>query len=133
MQLGVADPPYRLFNDLPDARAVELSKAVGLQSQKSFNSPASVPAWADNAIYNNRRVYLKTLLDHAIPPPGQAAFMASSGVAWNVQEFEASHCGFVSQPKEISAAIIAASTAFQGVGVLEKITTANATQASLTA
>ena len=70
------------------------------------------------------------MLDHAIPPMGQAAFMASSGVVWNVQEFQAGHCAFISQPKEISNAVVDAVIAFQGVGVLERNSTANATLAT---
>ena len=128
-QLGVADPPYRFYNDLPTQRADILSQSVGLQSQKSFDSPAGAPAWANNALYNNRRLFLKTLLDHAIPPAGQAAFMASSGVTWSVQEFEASHCSFISQPKEIASAVMAAATAFQGAGLVGNSTQANSTSA----
>ena len=128
-QLGVADPPYRFYNDLPTQRADILSQEVGLQSQKSFDSPAGAPAWANNTIYNNRRLYLKTLLDHAIPPTGQAAFMASSGVTWNVQEFEASHCSFISQPREIAAAVMAAATAFQGAGLVGNSSQANSASA----
>ena len=128
-QLGIADPPYRFYNDLPTQRADILSQSVGLQSQKSFDSPAGAPAWANNTIYNNRRLFLKTLLDHVIPPMGQAAFMASSGVTWSVQEFEASHCSFISQPKEIAAAVMAAATAFQGAGLVGTSSQANSTSA----
>ena len=105
---------------MPESVAAALSKSVGLQSQRSFASPSPAPAWADNGIYLNRRVYLKTMLDHAIPPTGQAAFIASSGVSWDVHEFQASHCSFISQPKEISVAIVAATMAFQALDAVDK-------------
>ena len=114
-QLGVADPPYRFYNDLPAPEAETLSKEVGLQSKKSFESPAGKPAWADNSVYDNRRVYLQTTLDHAIPLAGQRNFIANSGVVWDVQAFEAGHCSFVSQPKVIAQAVVKAVKAFQGL------------------
>ena len=111
----MADPPFRFYNDLPAPEADALSQKVGLQSKRSFESPAGKPAWADNSIYGNRRVYLQTTLDNAIPLAGQKNFIASSGVAWDVQSFEAGHCSFISQPKAISRAVIRAVKTFQGI------------------
>ncbi len=111
----MADPPFRFYNDLPAPEADALSKEVGLQSKKSFESPAGKPAWADNSLYGSRRVYLQTTLDNAIPLAGQKNFIASSGVAWDVQAFEAGHCSFISQPKAISQAVITAVKSFQGL------------------
>ena len=95
--------------------ADKLSKEVGLQSERSFESPAGKPAWADNSIYSNRRVYLQTTLDNAIPLAGQKNFIATSGVTWDVQSFEAGHCSFISQPKTISQAVIRAVKTFRGL------------------
>ena len=114
-ELGVADPPYRFYNDLPAVEAEALTKEVGLQSKKSFESPAGKPAWADNALYDNRRVYLQTTLDNAIPLAGQRNFIANSGVVWDIQTFEAGHCSFVSQPKVIAQAVVQAVKTFQGL------------------
>jgi len=112
-QLGVADPPHRFYNDLPASEADALTKEVGLQSKTSFESPAGKPAWADNSLYDNRRVYLQTTLDNAIPLAGQRNFIANSGVVWDVQPFEAGHCSFISQPKAITQAVVQAVKTFQ--------------------
>ncbi|KAL6714749.1 hypothetical protein ACLMJK_008174 [Lecanora helva] len=125
-QLTIADPAYHFFNDLSTTAATNLAKTVKPQSKASFQSPAGPPAWANNTIYNDRRVYLQTALDHALPIDAQRSFLAESGVEWDVRTFQAGHCSFISQPEAVAQAVVAAAEVFQGSGVSGEGTTLNA-------
>ena len=97
---------------MPEPLASEASNQVYGQSIVSFNSPSGQTAYGD-AAYNNRRVYFHTTQDQALPPFAQDAFVAGSGVAWNVQKLDTGHSPFLSEPEKLAAIVQSNIKAFQ--------------------
>ncbi|CAF9938584.1 MAG: hypothetical protein HETSPECPRED_001123 [Heterodermia speciosa] len=64
------------------------------------------------AAYDNRRVYLHTNQDQALPPFAQDAFVAGIGVKWNVIKLDTSHSLFYSEPQPLAALLIATTKGF---------------------
>ena len=100
----VKDPKITFYADVPEPLASEASNQIYGQSLVSFNSPSSGTHYGDS-VYDGRRVYLHTNLDQALPPFAQDAFVANSGVAWNVQKLDTSHSPFLSQPSQLATIV----------------------------
>ncbi|KAL8827043.1 MAG: hypothetical protein Q9191_003427 [Dirinaria sp. TL-2023a] len=109
--ITVIDPKNTFYADVPEPLASEASNQIYGQSLVSFNSPSSKTHYGDS-FYNNRRVYLHTNLDQALPPFAQDAFVANSGVAWNVQKLDTSHSPFLSEPAQLAAIVQTNTQAF---------------------
>lgn len=109
--ITVIDPKNTFYADVPEPLASEASNQIYGQSLVSFNSPSSKTHYGDS-VYNNRRVYLHTNLDQALPPFAQDAFVANSGVAWNVQKLDTSHSPFLSEPAQLAAIVQTNTQAF---------------------
>ena len=78
---------------------------VQSQSLLSFNTP-SAQTYYGIAAYDNRRIYLHTNQDQALPPSIQDAFVAGSGAVWKVLKLDTSHSPFLSQPRRLAALLI---------------------------
>lgn len=105
------DPKTTFYADVPEPLASEASNQIYGQSLASFNSPSSRPHYGDS-VYDNRRVYLHTNLDQALPPFAQDLFVANSGVAWNVQKLDTSHSPFLSEPAKLATIVQTNTQAF---------------------
>lgn len=100
----VEDPKQIFYNDVPEPLATEVAKQVGGQSLKSFSTASGKVYYGDTA-YDGRRAYIRTSEDQALPPFAQDAFVAASGVAWEVKRLQTSHSPFLSQPGELAALV----------------------------
>lgn len=100
----VEDPKRIFYSDVPEPLATEVAKQVGGQSLKSF-STASGKVYYGETMYDGRRAYIRTSEDQAVPPIAQDAFVAASGVAWDVKRLQASHSPFLSQPEELATLV----------------------------
>ena len=108
----VIDPKSTFYADVPEPLASEASNQIYGQSLVSFNSPSG-PVYYGASVYDNRRVYLHTNQDQALPPFAQDAFVAGSGVTWNITKLDTSHSPFLSQPAKLAAVVMNAAQAFQ--------------------
>ena len=97
----VIDPKTTFYADVPEPLASEASNQIYGQSLASFNSPSGATHYGDK-FYDNRRVYIHTNQDQALPPFAQDAFVANSGVAWKVQKLDTSHSPFLSEPAQLA-------------------------------
>jgi len=100
----IEDPKQVNHSDVPEPLVSEVVKQVGGQSLKSLNT-ASGKVYYGNTVYDGRRAYIHTSEDQALPPFAQDAFVAASGVAWDVKRIQTSHSPFLSQPEELAALV----------------------------
>jgi len=100
----VQDPKQVFYGDVPEPLATEVAKHVGGQSLKSL-STASGKVYYGHPAYDGRRAYIHTSEDQALPPFAQDAFVAASGVAWDVKRLRTSHSPFLSQPEVLAALV----------------------------
>jgi len=89
---------------VPEPLASEVAKQVGGQSLKSLSTASGKVYYGDTA-YDGRRAYIHTSEDNALPPSAQDAFVAASGVAWDVKRLQTGHSPFLSQPEELAALV----------------------------
>ena len=89
-------------------RAIDLIRP---QSLLSFNTP-SAQVYYGIAAYDYRRVYLHTTQDQALPPFAQDAFVAGSGIKWDVVKLDTSHDPFFSAPEKLAEIVTAKLHAF---------------------
>ncbi len=89
---------------MPEPLATEVTKHLGGQSLKSL-SAASGKVYYGETVYDGRRAYIHTSEDQALPPFVQDAFVAASGVVWNVKRLQTSHSPFLSQPEALAALV----------------------------
>ncbi|KAG8527654.1 uncharacterized protein KY384_007807 [Bacidia gigantensis] len=115
-QSAVSDPNKIFMNDMPEEVASCWAELFGRESDSAFNTPNPEATW-ENRAYHKRRVYLRTLLDQALPPEAQTSFISASGVEWDVQDLNASHTAFISEPGIVATAVDHATIAFQAQGV----------------
>ena len=85
--------------------ATEATDQIRPQSLISFNTQFGQTYYGIDA-YDNRRVYLHTNQDQALPPFAQDAFVAGSEAEWNVQKLDTSHSPFFSEPKVLADIVV---------------------------
>ncbi|KAL8722857.1 MAG: hypothetical protein Q9225_000744 [Loekoesia sp. 1 TL-2023] len=103
--VNVIDPKQTFYADVPEPLASEASSQIYGQSIVSFNTPSGAVFYgADN--YTNRRVYIHTTNDQALPPFAQDLFVANSGAKWDVRKLDTSHSPFLSQPSELASLVL---------------------------
>ena len=104
-QLGYITPKDIFYNDVPTPLANTAISQLRPESENALSTGSSPPAWADS-VFNGRRAYVHTLLDHCIPPQAQKGMLAATGVVFQVADFNTSHSPFLSQPRKLSQTII---------------------------
>ncbi|KAL8872929.1 MAG: hypothetical protein Q9174_001532 [Haloplaca sp. 1 TL-2023] len=109
--VSVIDPKKTFYADVIEPLASKAAREILPQSLLSFNTVAG-PTFYGIAAYDNRRAYLHTNEDQALPPFAQDAFVAGSGVSWNVQKLDTSHSPFYSEPKQLADIVVANTKAF---------------------
>ncbi|CAO1604438.1 hypothetical protein XANCAGTX0491_007995 [Xanthoria calcicola] len=109
--IGVVDPKTTFYADVMEPLATKAADRILPHSLLSFNTALSQTFFGIPA-YNGRRTYLYTNHDQALPPFAQDAFVAASGVEWDVQNLETSHSPFLSEPKQLAAIVVAKVQAF---------------------
>ncbi|KAL8688713.1 MAG: hypothetical protein Q9218_005447 [Villophora microphyllina] len=110
--ITVIDPKTTFYADVPEPLASKAAdQFIRPQSLLSFNTPSG-PVYYGIDAYNNRRTYLHTNEDQALPPFAQDAFVAGSGAEWEVQKLDTSHSPFLSEPKQLAAIVRAKVMAF---------------------
>lgn len=100
----MVNPKLTFYADVLDPLANEVSNLIRPQSMISFNT-ASGPVYYTDEGYDDRRVYIRTKLDQALPPLAQDLFMANSGVNWHEKELNSSHSPFLSEPTALATLI----------------------------
>lgn len=91
--------------------ASQASNLIRPQSLLSFNTPSG-PTYYGIDAYDNRRVYLHTNQDQALPPFAQDAYVAGSGTEWQVRKLDTSHSPFFSEPDKLAGLVIEYAQAF---------------------
>ncbi|KAL8729543.1 MAG: hypothetical protein Q9166_004623 [cf. Caloplaca sp. 2 TL-2023] len=109
--VSVIDPKAVFYADVAEPLASKAAGQIRPQSLLSFNT-ASGQTYYGIPAYYNRRVYLHTNQDQALPPFAQDAFVAGSGAKWNVQKLNTSHGPFLSEPQRLAAILVANVKAF---------------------
>lgn len=98
------DPKQVFYADVPDPLATVASNQIYAQSLVSFNTESGPVYYGDEG-YNDRRVYIHTQLDQALPPFAQDLFVADSGVSWDVKKLHSSHSPFLSEPTTLATLV----------------------------
>ncbi|KAI4104262.1 MAG: hypothetical protein LQ339_003881 [Xanthoria mediterranea] len=109
--IGVVDPKTTFYADVMEPLATKAADRILPHSLLSFKTALSQTFYGIPA-YNGRRTYLHTNRDQALPPFAQEAFVAASGVEWDVQNLETSHSPFLSESKQLAAIVVAKVQAF---------------------
>lgn len=99
------------YGDVPDDIAANAIANLGLQSIKSFTSPAPKPAYTEKA-YDGLRAYVRTEKDGALPAFVQDLMVDGSKVEWDVKRFDTSHSPFLSVPKDFAAMLVSVAEVF---------------------
>ncbi|KAL8711023.1 MAG: hypothetical protein Q9220_004404 [cf. Caloplaca sp. 1 TL-2023] len=89
-----------LYADVDEAMAKGQDHLLGPHAMLVFESPAPVSAWKLPE-FQGKLLFLKCLLDRAMPAPLQDKLIKRSDVSWLVRDINASHCAFASQPHEV--------------------------------
>ena len=105
------NPKATFYADVVEPLATQAADRILPQSLLSFNTALS-QTFYDLHAYDNRRTYLHTNQDQALPPFAQDAFVAGSGVKWDVEKLDTSHSPFFSEPKQLAAIVVAKIKAF---------------------
>ena len=105
------DPKTTFFADVVQPLAQKAVDEVRPHSLLSSDS-ASGQTYYGITAYDNRRTYLHTNQDKALPPAAQDAFVAGSGVKWNVEKLDTSHSPFLSESKQLAAILAANAKTF---------------------
>ncbi|KAI4191824.1 MAG: hypothetical protein LQ348_003400 [Seirophora lacunosa] len=100
----VIDPKQTFYADVEEPLATRAAEQISGQSIDSFNS-VSGPVFYGIAEYKDRRVYIHTSDDQALPPFAQEMFVANSGVEWDVRKIEGSHSPFLSEPASLASLV----------------------------
>jgi len=112
--LTPSTPIEVFYNDVSSAVADWAVKALKIESQTALSTGAPPPGWA-NPEFDGCRAYVRTALDHCIPPAAQDGMMAASGVIWDVHPFNTSHSPFLSEPGPLSQTIISLAKAWSSL------------------
>ena len=67
---------------------------------KSFTDPSPAVFYSEDA-YANRRVYIRTSDDQALPPFAQDMFLEQTGVHWDIKRMQTAHSPFLSATKDL--------------------------------
>ena len=81
--------------------ATEAGDRILCQSMRAFTTPSGPVHYQDQA-YDERRVYLHSTLDQAIPAAVQDIFVNGSETSWQVRRLEMGHNPFLSQPAKLA-------------------------------
>ncbi|KAL8896117.1 MAG: hypothetical protein Q9207_007871 [Kuettlingeria erythrocarpa] len=103
--LNVIDPKRTFYADVKEPLATQAAKQIYPQSTDSFNS-APGPVYYGIEEYKDRRVYIHTSEDQAIPPFAQDLFVANSGAEWDVRKLDTSHSPFLSEPAQLASLVL---------------------------
>ncbi|KAJ5260998.1 hypothetical protein N7478_011593 [Penicillium angulare] len=93
-----------LYNDCDRALEPEFNKLMLPHALRAFETPATAPAWAEQA-FDGRRAYVRTLDDCCNPSSLQDLWLEKTKVEWEVVDFKTGHMPFVSQPEALAAQI----------------------------
>ncbi|KAL9003167.1 MAG: hypothetical protein Q9188_003954 [Gyalolechia gomerana] len=110
-EVNALTPKEIFYNDVPEPLATEASKKVSDQSLAIFH-PSSGPVFYGTEHFNNRRVYIHTTKDQALPPFAQRLFVENSGVEWDVRRIDAAHCPFLSEPTMLAEMLVGLTKGF---------------------
>lgn len=91
--------------------ATEAVNQLRPQSLLSMTS-ASGEVFYGSAAYDKRRTYIRSNNDQALPPIAQDAFVAESGVDWNVQNIDTGHSPFSNEPRKLAEIVVSNVKAF---------------------
>ena len=100
------NPKTTFYADVAEPLAITAADLLRSQSLLSFNT-SSAQTYYGIAAYDNRRIYLHTSRDQALPPFAQDAFVVGSGAVWKVLKLDTSHSPFLSEPGPLAALLIA--------------------------
>ena len=105
--LIVFDPVIpTLFNDASSpSAAAELAKSHLPHAIQPFETPVSQPLRTDPQ-FEGRRAMIKTSRDAVFPVAAQEMFAESSGVGWDVREFDGGHEVFLTQPEAVAKVVV---------------------------
>ncbi|KAL8703731.1 MAG: hypothetical protein Q9201_003104 [Fulgogasparrea decipioides] len=103
--VNATDPKATFYADVVEPLASKAASQIRPQSLLSFNTPLSQTYYGITA-YDDRRTYLHTNRDQALPPFAQDAFVAESGVPWNIQQLDTDHSPFLTQPKHLADIVV---------------------------
>ncbi|MCJ1251380.1 hypothetical protein MMC30_008613 [Trapelia coarctata] len=92
------------YADAPSLASEAIAQLLP-HSENCLSTPTAPTAWA-SPVYNNRRTYIRTLQDRALPVEAQTGMLAGSGVEWDVRDFETGHSPFLSKPDELAATVV---------------------------
>ncbi len=111
--INVVDPKQTFHADVKDPLATQAAAQIYPQSTDSFNS-APGPVYYGIEAYKNRRVYIHTSEDQALPPFAQDLFVANSGAEWDVRRMKTSHSPFLSEPAGLASLVVGMVRGFMG-------------------
>ncbi|KAL8925533.1 MAG: hypothetical protein Q9208_003424 [Pyrenodesmia sp. 3 TL-2023] len=109
--VNVIDPKQTFYADVKEPLATQAAKQIYGQSIDSFNS-ASGPVYYGIDEYKDRRVYIHTNDDQALPPFAQDLFVANSGAQWDVRKIDTGHSPFLSDPAQLASLVLGATRGF---------------------
>ena len=72
----------------------------------AVESVTSAPAWAEDRVFDDRRLFIRSMLDQALPVFVQDMFVQRSGVQWTVKDVDAGHSAWASQTEKVAALIL---------------------------
>ena len=110
--LSAIDPKTTFWDDRVDPLATEAIDLIRPHSLKSFTT-SSPPVFYGITAYDNRRVYIHTMQDKALPPKAQDAYVDGSGVKWDVFRINTSHDPFFSVPEKLAEIVMGKFAAFE--------------------
>ncbi|KAL8822078.1 MAG: hypothetical protein Q9191_007182 [Dirinaria sp. TL-2023a] len=96
----IDNPKAVLFNDVPSSLATELAASLQPHAVLAFETPAPATSWKEPE-YAGKLVFIKCMIDQALPSFLQDMFIEKSGVQWTVKEVDAGHSAWASRPDEI--------------------------------
>lgn len=77
----------------------------------AFETKATAPDWADD-VFDDKTVYVRTLLDCCNPSVLQGMWLEKSQVNWEMIGFQTGHMPFESQPQQLAEQIITSVKSF---------------------
>ncbi|KAL8936961.1 MAG: hypothetical protein Q9211_003933 [Gyalolechia sp. 1 TL-2023] len=101
----VLDPKQTFYSDVPEPLATEASAKVLDHPLAIFHAPSG-PVFYGTESFDNRRAYIHTTKDEALPPFVQDFFIVNSKVEWDVRKIDTSHSPFLSEPTLIAEMVV---------------------------
>ena len=103
-----------LYGDCDPSLRPELEAAMTPHGYQCLDTKASAPCWAEDG-YKGRLAYVRTAQDGVNPAFAQDLWMEGTKVHWDVVDMNTSHGPFISQPRELSEAIVKFARKFEVV------------------